>query len=88
MAKNNGEFTFEIIEHICDLSDTTEKVWTKELNIVSWNGGKPKADIRDWDEDHTHCGKGATLTSAECDVLYDGLEKLAKHKFQEVKLCG
>ena len=76
MTKNSGEFTFEIIEHICDLSDPTPKGWTKELNIVSWNGGQKKGDIREWNSDHTLCGKGITLTSGECDILFDGLNRL------------
>lgn len=37
----------------------------KEVNLVSWNGGVPKVDIRDWDEDHERCSKGITLTEAE-----------------------
>ena len=47
---NNGEITFEIVEHIgvIDVMDNREEKWTKEVNLVAWNGGKPKIDIRDW----------------------------------------
>ena len=73
----NKEITFDIIKHICVLSDSgSPKGWTKELNIVSWNGGQKKGDIREWNSDHTLCGKGITLTSGECDILFDGLNRL------------
>ena len=44
----NKDTQFEITRHIGDLSEPFEKDWTKELNLVSWNGGAPKYDIRDW----------------------------------------
>ena len=42
MAK---EFSYEIKEEIAVLS-TSSKGWTKELNLVSYNGAAPKFDIR------------------------------------------
>ena len=44
MAENrNNEVTFEIVEHIgvIDVIDNREEKWTKEINVVAWNGGKP-----------------------------------------------
>ena len=38
-------------------------------NLVSWNGGAPKYDIRDWSEDHTKMGKGVTLTAEQAKKL-------------------
>jgi hypothetical protein len=32
--------------------DNREEKWTKEVNLVAWNGGKPKIDIRDWNATH------------------------------------
>lgn len=43
--------------------------WKKEVNIVSWNGGDPKYDIRSWNQDRTKMGKGVTLSSAEIEKL-------------------
>ena len=63
------DIQFEIIRHIGDLSAPSEKGWTKELNLVSWNGGAPKYDIRDWSEDHTKMGKGVTLTAEQAKKL-------------------
>ena len=61
-----SKVSFEIVEHIAVLH---EGKWTKELNLVSWNGKEPKYDIRDWNEDHSQCGKGITLTNWEIDEL-------------------
>lgn len=36
--------------------------WTVEINLVSWYGKDPKWEIRSWNEDHTKCGKGVTLS--------------------------
>lgn len=63
------EIQFEITKHIGNLSEPSEKGWTKELNLVSWNGAAPKYDIRDWSEDHTKMGKGVTLTEAQVQQL-------------------
>lgn len=45
------------------------KGWTKELNKISWNGGEPKYDIRDWAPEHEKMGKGVTLTHNEAEKL-------------------
>lgn len=42
-----GEIKYEIIEELGVLSESA-KGWTKELNLISWNGGTPKYDVRDW----------------------------------------
>ena len=70
-----ADISFEIKESIATLS-TTEKEWTKELNLISWNGREPKYDIRDWSPDHEKMGKGVTLTAAELSVLRDTLNTL------------
>jgi len=66
------EITFEIVKKIGVLS-TTEKGWSKEINLVSWNGREPKFDLRDWSEDHTKMGKGVTLSKEEMEKLKDTL---------------
>ena len=47
------------------------KGWTKELNRISWNGGEPKYDIRDWAPEHEKMGKGVTLSEDEMAKLKD-----------------
>lgn len=70
-----SEISFEIIEHIGVLSTST-KGWTKELNLVSWNGREPKYDIREWSPEHDKMGKGVTFSKDELDALKCILEKL------------
>lgn len=63
MADKN-DITFEIVEHIGvidEISNRDEK-WTKEVNVVAWNGGKPKIDVRDWNSSHDRMSRGITLT--------------------------
>lgn len=60
----NDIIAFEIKEHIADLG-VLPTGWTKELNIVSWNGNRDKYDIRDWDSTHERMSRGITLTEDE-----------------------
>lgn len=64
-----GEIKYEIIEELGVLSESA-KGWTKELNLISWNGGAPKYDIRDWAPEHEKMGKGVTLSEEEAKKLY------------------
>ncbi len=52
------------------------KGWTKELNLVSWNGARPKFDLRDWAPNHEKMGKGITLTNEEIVKLKELLNGL------------
>ncbi|MBO6245262.1 MAG: YdbC family protein [Anaerovibrio sp.] len=72
MAK---DFSYEIIETIGILS-TSPKGWTKELNLISWNGAVPKYDIRDWAPNHEKMGKGVTLSGDEVSALLELLKKV------------
>lgn len=59
---------FEIIETMGKISDSNNG-WTKEINLVSWNGANPKYDIRSWDEEHEKMSRGITLTEDEMKNL-------------------
>ena len=63
-----ADFKYEIIEEIGILSENA-KGWRKELNKISWNGGAPKYDVRDWAPSHEKMGKGVTLTTEELNTL-------------------
>lgn len=68
--------TKEIKQHLGAITSTIRgrkevDAWQKEVNIVSWNGGLPKIDIRDWTEDHERMSKGITLTEAEAREVVD-----------------
>ena len=41
------DFAFNIKEHI-GVINTYASGWSKELNLVEWNGNNAKFDIRDW----------------------------------------
>ncbi len=71
-----AEIKFEIIKNIGILSESS-KGWTKELNLISWNGREPKYDIRDWDPEHQKMGKGVTLTEEELKKLKELLGEMA-----------
>ena len=70
-----AEIKFEIIKNIGILSESS-KGWTKELNLISWNGREPKYDIRDWDPEHQKMGKGVTLTEEELVKLKELLGEM------------
>ena len=69
------EITYEITEELGVLSENA-KGWTKELNMVSWNGHDPKYDLREWSPDKTRMGKGITLNQDEVDALKQILSEL------------
>ena len=69
-----ADIKFEIKKSIGVISESA-KGWTRELNLVSWNGAAPKYDIRDWSPDHTKMGKGITLSAKEADALREALEQ-------------
>lgn len=68
-----ADFKYDIVEEIGVLSESA-KGWTKELNKISWNGGEPKYDIRDWAPEHEKMGKGVTLTDDEAAKLLELLK--------------
>lgn len=71
-----AEFKYEVTKHIGVLSEGS-KGWTKELNLISWNGREPKYDIRDWAPEREKMGKGVTLSEEELAGLKKLLEELA-----------
>lgn len=71
----SSQFNFEIIQNIAVLS-TEKSGWTKEINLVSYNGAPPKYDIRTWDPNHEKMGKGITFTKEELTQLESVLKEL------------
>lgn len=59
---------FEVIEEIAVLCES-QNGWTKELNLVSWNGKDAKYDVRWWSPEKKNIGKGMTLTEEELFIL-------------------
>ena len=83
---NRDEITYEIKEHIAVLN-TSETGWTREVNLVSWNGTNPKVDVREWDPDHKRMSRGITLTEAEAEKFAKaiGQRMLVKQKAAQAK---
>lgn len=63
------EFSYEIIEEIGIIGSPTASGWSTRLNLISWNGGTPKLDIRSWNEDMTRMGKGVSLSKEDAKDL-------------------
>lgn len=72
-----AEIKYEIKEELGVLSESA-KGWTKELNLVSWNDGTPKYDLRDWAPNHEKMGKGVTLSADEVQELYKILGRIVE----------
>lgn len=70
-----ADIEYEIVEELGVISERT-KGWTRELNLISWNGGAPKYDVRDWAPNHEKMGKGITLSIEEAESLKDLLSKI------------
>ena len=70
------QVTYEIRRHLGVLSTNEKSGWKVEANIVSWNNGPEKLDIRAWNPDHAKMAKGITLTREEAENLYDALQRL------------
>ena len=63
-----AEFSYVIVKQFGVISESP-KGWTRELNLISWNGRDPKYDIRDWAPDHEKMGKGISMNREELDNL-------------------
>lgn len=63
-----SEFKFEITKRIGVISSNS-RGWSKELNLVSWNGAEAKFDLREWSEDHCKMSRGVTLSTEEARTV-------------------
>ena len=68
------EIRYEIVMQLGVVSQARSG-WTKELNLVSWDGRDPRYDIRDWSPGHEKMGRGVTLSREELLALRDLLNQ-------------
>ena len=68
------EIQYEIVKEIAVLS-TGDSGYTKEINLIAWNGKEPKYDIRSFSPNREKCGKGITLNADEAAALLKALQK-------------
>ena len=63
-----AEIKYEVVQRIAVLSERP-RGWERQLNLISWNDGEPKYDIRDWSPDGSRMAKGISLTEDELKTL-------------------
>ena len=63
-----AEIKYDIIQKIAVLAQRP-RGWERQLNLISWNDGEPKYDIRDWSPDGSRMGKGISLSAEELGAL-------------------
>ncbi len=78
MNHDDNEVSFEIVEKIGVLS-TYSTGWTKEINLVRWNQGPARYDIREWDPQHSRMSKGLTFGEKEMRTLIDSMKKRKRY---------
>lgn len=69
---SNERISYRIIANVGILAKRPN-YWSKEVNVVSWNEGPAKLDIREWSPDHDKMSKGITLTVEETQRLLDSV---------------
>ena len=62
------DIPYEIIKEIAVLSKSVTG-YTKEINLISWNGNEPKYDIRSFSPDRGKCGKGIKSIAKGIETL-------------------
>lgn len=75
--KSSGGIKYEVIQKFGVLDSDSDA--PKELRLISWNGSKPKYDIRGWytdDDGNERMTKGITLDREELISLYDILQEM------------
>ena len=70
---SNERISYRIIANVGTLAKHPAG-WTKEVNIVSWNDGPAKLDIRDWSPDHDKMSRGPTLTADEAQRFVEAVQ--------------
>lgn len=71
-----ADIKYSVTNRLGVLSKNENSGWTKEANIIAWNDGAEKLDIREWNPEHTKMSKGITLTKEEAVNLYGALQRL------------
>lgn len=70
-----ADFKYEVLDNV-GVFFNSKNGWTKEINIISWNGADGKVDIRSWSPDHSRMGKGISLTVEEFKALKELMNEI------------
>lgn len=85
----DNSIKIDIAERIAVLK-RHENGWALECNLVSWNGGPYKIDIREWSPDHERMTRGLAIDEISAEKLARALadryrEKSAKSRISPDK---
>lgn len=73
------EITYDIIQELGTVWESEDGTNKKELNLVSWNGGEAKLELRTWRYDkegnRISCGKIYGMTLEEFEKCVELAEK-------------
>jgi len=72
------ELNYQIDGEIATISES--RGIALEVNLVSWNGKRPKIDIRRWDGEKKKPMKGLTVTREEAEKLVEALSGYLNEK--------
>ncbi|MBQ7444570.1 MAG: hypothetical protein IJS71_01335 [Clostridia bacterium] len=70
-----SDVKFEIVRRIAVISDKGSG-WTREINLVRWNDGGLKVDIRDWNSGRQSMRKGLTFNRPEFLSIVKAFKKI------------
>ncbi len=80
----DGEFSFKVVRHL-GVYGRSAKGWTKEANVIEWNGNRAKLDLREWDPEHARMSRGITLHKQEMLYLLQILLKNYGKELREIQ---
>lgn len=69
-GRRGNDIDYQVVRSIGILAEYSSG-WTKEVNMISWNGGTAKYDIRDWAPDHNTMSRGITMHEDEVKALLE-----------------
>ena len=83
------EIQYEIVKEIAVLS-TGDSGYTKEINLISWNGKEPKYDIRSFSPNREKCGNvdDNTMDKFTYDGFYRTGDKAIFNEYGEYEIIG
>lgn len=61
------KITYDVVRNIGVIADNG--AWETQINMISWNHGAPKFDIRKWNVETDRMSKGISLTESEARAL-------------------
>ena len=67
------KITYDVVRNIGVIADNG--AWETQVNMISWNHGAPKVDIRKWNVENDRMSKGISLTENEARELVRVLTK-------------